>query len=71
MLKSSINKAVSSVVSSVEFEKVSDLTKKQFTKILSEAIYEAITNKDYIKEIYQQLPTQIQLEIRAKSDKLI
>lgn len=71
MLKNSIDKAVRSVVDAVKFEKVSDLTKKQFTDILAKSIYKAVTNKDYIKEIYQQLPTQIQLEIREKSDKLI
>ncbi|MEY8762999.1 MULTISPECIES: hypothetical protein [Clostridium] len=71
MLRNSINKAVQSVVSSFKFKKVSDLTKKQFTEILSKSIYEAITDKDYIKEIYQQLPAQIQLEMREKSDKLI
>ncbi len=64
MFKSSIDDAVNSVVKSVNFEKVSDLTKDEFSKILSDSIYSAITSKEYFKEISSQLVSQIQLERR-------
>lgn len=64
MLKNSIDDAVNSAVSSIGFEKVSDLTKEQFSEILSKSIYDAITSRDYFKEISQQLASQARLEMR-------
>lgn len=59
MLDSSINNAVKSVVDSVDFNKVSDLTKEQFSQILSKSIYKSITSSDFITKISRELAFKI------------
>lgn len=55
MFQSSTDRVVKSVVDSFEFDKVSDLTKEQFTELLSQSIHQAINNSDYFREIRDKL----------------
>ena len=59
MFPNSISSIVKSVTDSYDFNKVSDLTKEQFTEILTNSIYECITSSDYTKFVSEQLVEQI------------
>lgn len=66
MFQSSTDRVVKSVVDSFEFDKVSDLTKEQFTELLSQSIHQAINNSDYFKEIQKQSEALLKNALRAK-----
>jgi len=55
MLQRTIDETIKSVSDTYDYEKVSDLTKEQFTELLSKSIYEVVNSRDFIDSIGNQL----------------
>lgn len=66
MFKSSTDKIAKSVIDSYNFEKISDLTKEQFTEILSKSMCELVNSSDFIKEIDKKLGQEMKMSMRAR-----
>lgn len=59
MLNDFIDTTVNSVINSIDFEKVSDLSKEQLAEIISKSIYKTITSSDFTDKISNELALRI------------